>query len=94
MVNVEDLPDISTRLTDAFRYAEELHRGQKRKKTNAPTLSHLMGVSTLVMENGGDEDQAIAALLHDGPEDSGGRPIMNRSMTLVVACSTAQRVAS
>ena len=68
----------SSRLAEAFAYAEEIHRGQARRKTEAPTLSHLMAVASLVMENGGDEDQAIAALLHDGPEDCGGRAILER----------------
>lgn len=54
-------------------YAERIHRGQTRKKTRAPTLSHLLAVTALVLEHGGDEDEAIAALLHDGPEDCNGR---------------------
>ena len=62
----------SPRLADAFAYAERMHRGQRRKKTLAPALSHLMAVASLVLENGGDEDEAIAALLHDGPEDCAG----------------------
>ena len=68
----------STRLVEAYRLAEEMHRGQTRRKTGAPTLSHLMAVAALVMENGGDEDEAIAALLHDGPEDCGGTSVLNR----------------
>ena len=71
-------PATSPLLTDAFEFAEEIHREQRRKKTDAPTLSHLMGVAALVMENGGDEDQAIAALLHDGPEDCGGQVVLDR----------------
>jgi len=62
----------SGRLAEAFSYAERLHRNQIRKKTLAPTLSHLMTVASLVQENGGDESEAIAALLHDGPEDCAG----------------------
>lgn len=62
----------SPRLAAAFAYAEQIHRGQTRKKTRAPTLSHLMSVASLVLENGGNEDEAIAALLHDGPEDCQG----------------------
>ena len=68
----------SPRLAEAFSYAEELHRDQLRKKTGAPALSHLMSVAALVMENGGDEDQAIAALLHDGPEDCGGQVVLDQ----------------
>lgn len=67
----------SPRLAEAFSYAEELHRGQTRKKIQAPTISHLMAVCSLVMEHGGDEDQAIAALLHDGPEDCGGQQVLD-----------------
>jgi (p)ppGpp synthase/HD superfamily hydrolase len=63
----------SQRLADAFEYAAALHAGQKRKGGDIPYLSHLMAVAALVLENGGDEDQVIAALLHDGPEDQGGK---------------------
>lgn len=62
----------SPRLAAAFEFAEQIHRGQTRKKTLAPALSHLMAVASLVMENDGNEDEAIAALLHDGPEDCEG----------------------
>lgn len=64
---------LTSRFDDAFRYAHDLHRGQTRKGTAIPYISHLMGVAALVIEHSGDEDQAIAALLHDGPEDQGGR---------------------
>jgi (p)ppGpp synthase/HD superfamily hydrolase len=67
-----DPANTSPRLATAFAYAEQIHRGQTRKKTRAPTISHLMAVASLVLENGGDEDEAIAALLHDGPEDCQG----------------------
>ncbi len=60
------------RLAEAFAYAADLHRGHKRKGTAIPYISHLMAVAALVQEYGGDEDQVIAALLHDGPEDRGG----------------------
>lgn len=62
----------STRLADAFTYAAELHADQLRKDTDIPYISHLMAVAAIVMENGGSENQVIAALLHDGPEDQGG----------------------
>jgi (p)ppGpp synthase/HD superfamily hydrolase len=64
---------LTSRFDDAFRYAHELHGAQTRKGTPIPYISHLMSVSSLVIEHGGDEDQAIAALLHDGPEDHGGK---------------------
>lgn len=63
----------SPRLAEAFAYAEKIHRGQTRRKTLAPALSHLMAVTSLVLENGGDEEEAMGALLHDGPEDCEGR---------------------
>ena len=75
-----DSVQLSDRLAAAFDFALELHRGQKRKRARAdkrrplvPYISHLMAVCSLVLEHGGDEDEAIAALLHDGPEDQGGR---------------------
>ena len=64
---------LTDRYSDAFRYAHELHRTQRRKGTTVPYISHLMAVSSLVLEHGGNEDQAIAGLLHDAAEDQGGR---------------------
>ena len=52
--------------------ASDLHSGQYRKGTDIPYIAHLMSVSALVLEHGGSEDQAIAALLHDAVEDQGG----------------------
>jgi (p)ppGpp synthase/HD superfamily hydrolase len=67
-------PHLGPRLQRAFRYAAEKHNGQTRKQTAVPYLSHLMAVASLVLEAGGDEDMAIAALLHDVVEDCGGMP--------------------
>src|SRR5277367_1714942 len=67
-------PKLGSRLQRAFRYAAEQHAGQTRKQTAVPYLSHLMAVASLVLEAGGDEDMAIAALLHDVVEDCGGMP--------------------
>ena len=64
---------LSGRFDDAFRYAHEVHANQYRKGTNAPYISHLMGVASIVLDDGGDEEQTIAALLHDAAEDHGGR---------------------
>jgi hypothetical protein len=64
---------LTPRYAEAVQYASELHAGQTRKSTNIAYISHLLGVSSLVLEAGGDEDMAIAALLHDGPEDQGGQ---------------------
>jgi (p)ppGpp synthase/HD superfamily hydrolase len=63
----------SPRLTEAFDMACNLHSNQLRKGTEIPYISHLLGVAALVLEAGGDEDQFIAALLHDAPEDQGGK---------------------
>lgn len=65
---------LTNRFNEALSYAESLHRKQKRKGTDIPYISHLLIVSSLVLENGGSEDQAIAALLHDAVEDQGGEP--------------------
>jgi (p)ppGpp synthase/HD superfamily hydrolase len=65
---------LSKRFDEAFLYAHEAHRDQRRKKTDRPYISHLMGVASLVLQYGGDEEQAIAALLHDVVEDCGGAP--------------------
>src|ERR1700726_1983366 len=67
-------PKLGLGLQRAFRYAAEKHAGQTRKKTAVPYLSHLMAVAALVLEAGGDEDMAMAALLHDVVEDCGGMP--------------------
>ena len=53
-------------------YASKAHASQLRKGTDIPYISHLLCVTSIVMENGGNEDEAIAALLHDAVEDSGG----------------------
>ena len=53
----------------AVAYARELHSSQKRKGTQIPYLSHLLGAAALVMDQGGDEDEVVAALLHDALED-------------------------
>lgn len=60
---------LTERMNDAFRFAAEIHAKQCRKGTNIPYLAHLLAVCSIVLENGGNEDQAIAALLHDTIED-------------------------
>ena len=67
---------LSEKFNEAFLYAHEAHRHQRRKKTERPYISHVMGVASLVLQYGGDEEQAIAALLHDVVEDCGGAPRM------------------
>lgn len=62
----------SNRLEEAFALAHSLHREQTRKGSNLPYITHPMAVAALVGEYGGDENQVIAALLHDAVEDQGG----------------------
>jgi (p)ppGpp synthase/HD superfamily hydrolase len=64
----------SDRFDDALTYASRLHREQTRKGSDIPYVAHLLAVCSLVIEHGGSEDQAIAALLHDAAEDQGGEP--------------------
>ena len=59
------------RLADAAAFALEIHADQTRKGAETPYIGHLLGVASLVLEHGGDEDQAIAGLLHDAIEDQG-----------------------
>ena len=63
---------LSARYFEAVAYASGLHTGQTRKGTTIPNVAHLLGVASLVFEALGDEDQTIAALLHDAAEDCGG----------------------
>jgi (p)ppGpp synthase/HD superfamily hydrolase len=62
----------SQRFEEALLFAAQLHREQRRKGSNTPYVGHLLAVAALVIENGGGEDQVIAALLHDAIEDQGG----------------------
>ncbi len=62
----------SERFEDALVFAHRLHREQTRKGSRTPYVTHLLAVAAIVGENGGDEDQVIAALLHDAVEDQGG----------------------
>ena len=67
---------LGPRFHRAFLFAAEKHAGQARKASTIPYIAHLMGVASLVLEFGGDEDLAIAALLHDVVEDCGGIPML------------------
>ena len=88
---------LSERFEQAFLYAHELHGDQCRKGTLVPYMAHLMGVASLVLEYGGDEEQAIAALLHDAIEDCGHltsyeeirRRFGERVTAIVRACTDA-----
>jgi (p)ppGpp synthase/HD superfamily hydrolase len=67
---------LGRRFMKAFEFAAAKHAGQTRKASTIPYIAHLMGVASLVLEAGGDEDLAIAALLHDVVEDCGGVPML------------------
>jgi (p)ppGpp synthase/HD superfamily hydrolase len=67
---------LGPRFLRAFEFAAEKHAGQTRKASTIPYIAHLMGVASLALEFGGDEDLAIAALLHDVVEDCGGAPML------------------
>jgi len=67
---------LGPRFLRAVQFAAEKHAGQTRKASTIPYIAHLMGVASLVLEGGGDEDLAIAALLHDVVEDCGGVPML------------------
>ncbi len=71
-------PMLTGRFLAAVALAQEVHRSVRRSGTEIPYLAHLLVVTGLVMEDGGDEDQAIAAMLHDAVEDGGGRPMLDR----------------
>jgi len=58
---------------NTLTYAARLHRDQTRKGTDVPYITHLLAVASIVGESGGTEDEVVAALLHDAPEDKGGR---------------------
>ncbi len=68
---------LSNRFEEALVYATRKHSSQVRKGTPIPYIAHLLAVASIVLEDGGDEDQAIAALLHDAVEDQGGKPTLN-----------------
>ena len=98
--SVGAMPDPAvTALTDRFvravDYVRVLHGHQIRKATQIPYLAHLLSVSALVLENGGDEECAIAGLLHDAVEDAGGKPRLaairaewgDRVADIVVGCT-------
>ncbi|MCC5952668.1 MAG: HD domain-containing protein [Acidimicrobiia bacterium] len=65
-------PLLTERFTEALRYAQQQHERDVRKGTRVPYLAHPLAVCSLTLEGGGDEDGAIAALLHDVAEDHGG----------------------
>jgi len=68
--------ELTARFGSALTLAHELHAGQFRKGTAIPYVSHVLAVAGIVLDYGGDEDEAIAALLHDAVEDCGGAPVL------------------
>jgi GTP pyrophosphokinase len=73
-----DAAMLGERFDRALLLASELHRTQTRKESGVPYVSHVLAVAALAIEHGADEDQAIAALLHDAVEDQGGLPTAER----------------
>ena len=86
---------LTERFDRALLYATLVHGGQVRKGTSTPYVAHLLAVAATVLEYGGDEDLAIAALLHDTVEDQGGTARLedvrnrfgDRVARIVEACS-------
>ena len=99
MPKKQDEPLFSPQFALALQFANEIHITQARKGLGAPYISHLMAVSALVLEFGGDETQAIAALLHDSAEDCGGRTMLDEVRgkfgdevaAIVEACTDRER---
>jgi (p)ppGpp synthase/HD superfamily hydrolase len=70
---MSDVTILTDRFDRALLYATHVHGGQRRKGTSTPYIAHLLAVAATVLEHGGDEDLAIAALLHDSVEDQGAK---------------------
>ncbi|MEX0664985.1 MAG: HD domain-containing protein [Acidimicrobiia bacterium] len=91
----DDLPTavLGARFSEAVRWTSMLHADQCRKGTRIAYASHLLGVASLVLEDGGTEEDAIAAVLHDAVEDRGVVEAEIRARfgehvaSVVVACS-------
>jgi (p)ppGpp synthase/HD superfamily hydrolase len=64
---------LGPKFEEAISYAAVVHADQRRKGSGVPYMAHLLGVAALVLEDGGGEEEAVAALLHDAAEDRGGR---------------------
>jgi GTP pyrophosphokinase len=95
--SLKSFTPLTSRFEEALLYAARLHANQRRKGGSTPYVAHLLGVTALVLENGGDEDQAIAALLHDAVEDQGGMETLieirarfgERVASIVESCTDA-----
>lgn len=88
---------LTPRFSEALQFTANLHATQQRKISGEPYLAHLMATTAIVLEHDGDEDEAIAALLHDAVEDQGGKPTLEeirrrfgqRVAEIVAGCSDA-----
>lgn len=93
---------LSASFEAAMVYTTQLHRQQQRKVTGVPYVAHLMAVAALVLEDGGGEADAIAALLHDAVEDQGGEETLQvicdrfgqTVADLVMGCTQPPRLAT
>ena len=74
-IEMTEKPKLSNRFEQALVYAAQVHENQVRKGSDIPYVSHLLSVAALVLEDGGDEDEAIAGLLHDAVEERGSLEI-------------------
>ena len=91
---------LTARFREALVYAAELHTEQMRKASDVPYVAHLLGVTSIALEHGADEDEAIAALLHDAVEDQGGqrtadeirRRFGERVVEIVLGCTDADTI--
>jgi (p)ppGpp synthase/HD superfamily hydrolase len=91
---------LSARFREGLVFAAELHADQRRKGTEVPYVAHLLGVASIALEHGADEDEAIAALLHDAVEDQGGpttreeirRRFGERVAAIVDGCTDADTI--
>ncbi len=104
-MNEKTTRSFTVRYGAALAFADAKHRNHVRKGTDIPYVSHLLSVSALVMEHGGDEDQAIAGLLHDVIEDRAGSdpaPLREeiaanfgeRVLAIVTGCSDSESSAN
>lgn len=73
-------PTLTPKFNEALLYAGELHGRQRRKGSGIPFLAHLLGVAAIVLEDGGDEEEGIGALLHDAVEDHPRRGATEREI--------------
>lgn len=89
---------LTARFSQALAYAVDLHATQVRKGSDVPYAAHLLAMAAIALENGADEDEAIAALLHDAVEDQGGaaareeirRRFGSRVAEIVDGCTDAE----